>query len=203
MEVAILLVASFGLVACTRGGKAASARTPGSVNPVATAPSTAAETTLAPCAAPTPEHVRAGLDTSVKVFLYCKSNGGVMPVELHAAVRIVPDDAESLRAALTQLLLGVTPAEDEAGLGSAFSSSTAGGLRGVGVKLGIARLDLTAGFEATSNFSTSNLAGVVFSQIEATVFQFPDIHGIGFAIEGQRWCGWEAGDCGAGPLLKR
>ena len=153
--------------------------------------------------APTPEPGRPRLDTTVKVFLYCKSNGGVMPVELRPADRVVPDDGEPLRAALTQLLLGVTPAEDDAGLGSAFSSSTAGGLRGVTVHSGTARLDLTAGFEATTNFSTTNLAGVVFSQIEATVFQFPDIHGIEFAIDGKRWCGWEVGDCGPGPILKR
>jgi spore germination protein GerM len=137
------------------------------------------------------------------VFLFCKSTGGVMPVELHSADRIVPDDGAPLRAALTQLLLGVTPAEDEAGLASAFTSFTADGLRGVTVKSGIARLDLSAGFESTTNFSTTNLAGVVLSQIEATVFQFPDIQGIDFAIEGQRWCGWEVGDCGPGPVLER
>jgi hypothetical protein len=88
-------------------------------------------------------------------------------------------------------------------LGSAFSSSTGGGLRQATVESGIARLDFTAGFEATNNFSTTNLAGVVRSQIEATVFQFPAVHGIEFAIEGRRWCGWEAGDCGPGPVLKR
>jgi spore germination protein GerM len=126
-----------------------------------------------------------------------------MPLELHSADRVGPDDGTPLRAALTQLLLGATPAEDEAGLASAFSSFTAGGLRGVTVKSGITRLDLTAGFESTTNFSATNLAGVVLSQIEATVFQFPDIQGIELAIDGRRWCGWEVGDCGPGPVLER
>lgn len=136
------------------------------------------------------------------MFLFCKSDGGVMPVELHPVDRVVPADGQPLRGALTQLLLGATPAEDDVGLGSAFSASTAAGLRGVTVGSGIARLDFTAGFEAANNFSTTNLAGVVFSQIEATVFQFPHIHGIEFAIDGRRWCGWEAGDCNSGPVLK-
>jgi hypothetical protein len=199
-----VLMASCGLMACTGDApKGASPGTSSSANPPPTALSTTAGTAHASCAAPAQEHLRPGLDMAVKVFLFCKSSGGVMPLELHPVDRVVPDDGEPLAAALTQLLLGVTPAEDEAGLASAFSSSTAGGLRGVTVKSGIARLDLTAGFEATNNFSTSNLAGVVFSQIEATVFQFPDIRGIDLAIEGQRWCGWEVGDCGPGPVLKR
>ena len=200
----MLLIASFAFLACTGNGQnRALPGTSGPANPASTAPPTAAATSPASCAAPTPEQGRPGLDTTVKVFLFCKSNGGVMPVELQSADRVVPDDGAPLRAALTQLLLGVTPSEDEAGLASAFSSSTAGGLRGVTVKSGIARLDLTAGFESTTNFSTTNLAGVVLSQIEMTVFQFPDIQGIEFAIEGQRWCGWEAGDCGPRPVLER
>ena len=200
----MLLIVSFGLVACTDNGQnRASSGTSDPADPASTAPATTAVTLPASCAAPAPEQARPGLDTTVKVFLFCKSNGGVMPIELHSADRVVPDDGAPLRAALIQLLLGVTPAEDEEGLASAFGSFTAGGLRGVTVKSEIARLDLTDGFESTTNFSTSNLAAVVLSQIEATVFQFPEIRGIEFAVEGQRWCGWEAGDCGPGPVLKR
>lgn len=143
----------------------------------------------------------AELDTTVKVFLFC--NGGVMPVDLHPVERVVPNDGAPLRAAMTQLLLGVTPAEASAGLQSAFSAYTAGTLRGVTVRSGVATLDLTEGFESTNNFSTTNLSGVVLSQIRATVFQFPEITSVEFAIEGKRWCGWEAGDCDQAPLLKR
>jgi hypothetical protein len=198
----LLLVASLSLSACPGNGQNRASPS-GPADPGSTAPPTTAAIQAASCAAPTPGQGRPGLDTAVKVSLFCKSNGGVMPVELHSAVRVVPDDGAPLRAAVTQLLLGVTPEEDEAGLASAFTSFTAGGLRGVTVQSGIARLDLTAGFESTTNFSTTNLAGVVVSQIEATVFQFPHIQGIDFAIEGQRWCGWEVGDCGPGPVLER
>jgi spore germination protein GerM len=199
-----MLIAACGLMACSgESPEGASTGTSTTAGSPATAPSTTAGNAHESCAAPASEPGRPKLDTTVKVFLFCSSSGGVMPVELLPAERVVPDDGEPLRAALVQLLIGVTPAEDEAGLASAFSSSTAGGLRGVAVRSGIARLDFTAGFEATSNFSTSNLAGVVFSQIEATVFQFPEIHGIDLAIEGQRWCGGEAGDCGPGPVSRR
>ncbi|MGH9021860.1 MAG: GerMN domain-containing protein [Acidimicrobiia bacterium] len=138
----------------------------------------------------------------MKVFMFY--NGGVMPVDLHPIDRVVPNDGAPLRSAMTQLLLGVTPEEASAGLQSAFSAYTAGTLRGVTVRSGVATLDLTAGFESTNNFSTSNLSGVVLSQIEATVFQFPEITGIDFAIEGERWCLWEnTCDDATFPLLSR
>ena len=128
----------------------------------------------------------------VKVFLFC--NGGSAPVDLRPVDRVVPNDGAPLRAALNQLLMGETPDEASAGMQSAFSQYTVGTLRGVTTKSGVATLDFTAGFESTNNFSTTNLAAVVFSQIEATVFQFPEITAIEFMIEGKRWCGWEAGD---------
>ena len=114
-----------------------------------------------------------------------------MPVDLRAVDRVVPDDGAPLRAALNQLLTGVTPHEAAEGLGSAFSTFTADQLLGVTLEDGIARLDFTSGFESTNNFSTSNLSGVVMSQIAETVFQFDEVTGLDFSIEGERWCGWE------------
>ena len=103
---------------------------------------------------------------------------------------------------MTQLLIGVTPAEWNVGLRSAFSFHTAGQLRSVAIDDGVAVLDLTEGFGTTPNFSTTNLAGVVLTQIEATVFQFPDIVGLDFRIEGERWCGWET-TCDGAPTPLR
>lgn len=68
---------------------------------------------------------------------------------------------------------------------------TAGTLRGVAIEDGVATIDLAAGFETTNNFGTTHLSGVVYSQIDATVFQFTEITGIEFEIEGERWCGFE------------
>lgn len=64
---------------------------------------------------------------AVTVFLFC--GPGLAPVDLRPVERMVPDDGVPLRAALTQLLLGVTPEESSVGLSSAFSSYTAGQLR--------------------------------------------------------------------------
>lgn len=194
-----VLIASVWLAGCTNDGSAEDAASTSATGAPTSLPST---TTISPgCTAPEPELQRPELDTTVKVFLFC--NGGVMPVDLHPATRVVPNDGAPLRAAMTQLLLGVTPAEASAGMQSAFSAYTADTLRGVTVKSGVATVDLTRGFERTNNFSTTNLSGVVFSQIEATVLQFPDIQGIEFAIDGRRWCGWEAGDDCPAPLFER
>jgi spore germination protein GerM len=197
-----LLIAS-GVAACTDDGgpERAALQTSSTTSPSAATSSSTATTTAGSCVAPTAEPRTPELDTTVKVFLFC--NGGVMPVDLRPVDRVVPNDRARLRAAITQLLLGVTPAEAKAGLQSAFSAYTAGTLRDVTVRSGVATLDLTAGFERTNNFSTTNLSGVVLSQIEAAVFQFPEITSIEFEIEGKRWCGWEAGDCDPEPLMKR
>lgn len=139
---------------------------------------------------------RIGLDMTVRVALFC--GPGLMPLsDLRLVERVVPDDGAPLAAALSQLLLGVTPEEASAGLGSAFSAYTAGLDLSIEVHDGVAIIDLTDGFVQTNNFSTTNLAGVVGRQIEATVYQFPDISGIDFRLNGERWCGWES-TCGDG-----
>jgi Sporulation and spore germination len=144
------------------------------------------------------------LDVVVRVALFC--GPGVMPLlDLRLVDRVVPDDGAPLAAALTQLLLGTTDDESVAGLGSAFSSHTAGQFHSVDVANGIAIIDLTDGFVRTNNFSTSNLSGVVGRQIEATVYQFPGIDGIDFRVNGERWCWWESScdDGAANPLSTR
>jgi spore germination protein GerM len=103
---------------------------------------------------------------------------------------------------MTQLLLGVSPAEDAAGLTSMFSTYTAGTLRGVRIADGVATVDFTSGFAATNNFSTSNASAIVYAQIDATLFHFPEIVGIEFEIDGERWCGWE-NTCDGAPVPLR
>ena len=65
-------------------------------------------------------------------------------------------------------------------------------------------VDLTTTFVQTNNFSTSNLSALVLGQIEATVFQFSEVSGIDFSVDGTRWCGWEAScDDAPTPLVSR
>ena len=155
----------------------------------APAPATTSTTAPTTCEAPVPELIRPDFDVTVQVFLMC---GDVdFPLDLVPVARVVPDDGAPLRAAVNQLLLGVTPAEHDAGLRSAFTAFTASQLRGATITGGIATLDFTSGFESTNNFSTTNLSSIVYSQLDATVFQFETVTGLELAIEGERWCGWE------------
>lgn len=139
----------------------------------------------------------------VDVFVFC-GPGVAYDLDLRRVSRLVPADAQPLTAALTQLLIGVTPEEAATGLASAFSSYTAGGLRSADIDGGIAVLDFTNGFVRTGNFGTSNLSAVVMMQIEATVFQFPEVTGLDLRVDGERFCGWEATCEGAAyPLRSR
>jgi spore germination protein GerM len=101
--------------------------------------------------------------------------------------------------------VGVTPKESDAGFSSAFSTYTAGQLRSATIENRIATLELTAGFRDTSNYSATGASMAIMQQLEATVFHFPDIDGLEFEIDGERWCFWE-NPCEAGvpvPLFER
>jgi spore germination protein GerM len=177
------------LASCS-GNDAAEPTTSTRITPTSAPSATTAATAVAgSCAAPESALVRPELDRTVSVMLIC--GDGDYPVDLVGVERVVPDDGRPLRAAIDQLLIGVTPAEAAAGLTSAFSSFTASQLRGATIEEGVATLDFTSGFETTNNFSTTNLASVVLSQIDATVFQFEEIDGLEFEVDGERWCGWE------------
>lgn len=192
------VLALLGLGGCTigspsDGGQAKDSATTTIGESTAADPSAATTRSTIPSTrrgSPEPGPQRPEVDAFVTVFLFC--GPGVVPVDLHAVERVVPADGAPLRAAMTQLLLGVTPAEEAKGLQSAFSSYTAGRLLGVNLEAGVATLNFTSGFVETNNFSTANLSGVGFSQIDATVFQFPGVQGIELEVEGERWCGWEA-----------
>lgn len=117
----------------------------------------------------------------------------------------MPEDGAPLRAAVTQLLVGVTPKEAAAGFSSSFSTYTVGQLRSATIENRIATLDLTGGFRDTNNYGTGTASMFVMAQIRATVFHFPEIDGLEFKIDGERWCGWE-NPCEGGvpvPLVTR
>jgi len=180
----VLAALAVAAAACNGNDEAASTTT--------TEPTTTAEpttTTVVDCEPP----VQAAFDPEthqvVEVALIC--GDGVRDLDLRTVPRVVLADGRPLNAAVTQLLSGATAEETESGYQSVFSSATADGLRSATIEGGVAILDLTAGFERTNNFSTSAASAIVMSQIEATVFQFPNITGLDFRIEGERWCGWE------------
>lgn len=160
-----------------------------------------------PCVPPPPGgRGRPGLERTITVFLFCGSDGlEFTPDLLRPVERVVPEDGAPLRAAVTQLLVGVTPKEAAAGLSSSFSTYTVGQLRSATIENRIATLDLTGGFRDTNNYSASTASMFVMGQITATVFHFPEIDGLEFKIDGERWCGWE-NPCQGGvpvPLVTR
>lgn len=99
--------------------------------------------------------------------------------------RVVPATQAVATAALEQLFAGSTAAERARGLESGFDRSTAGLLRAVRVRDGVAYVDLhDLLFTELSNASTS-CGNVAFTaQIEQTLRQFPTVSEVRFAVEG-------------------
>jgi hypothetical protein len=89
--------------------------------------------------------------------------------------RLPGPDVDTVRFALETLLEGPTPAEQEAGLSSFFSASTAGMLAGVTVRDGVAYIDFHDFSTVIPNASTSAGSGELLDQIAGTVFQFDAI----------------------------
>lgn len=159
---------------------------------------TTAPTPLRECETPSVDP-RPEVDIAVQVVLFCGDPNG--PPDYMAVDRPVPDDGRPLRAAMEQLLLGVTPGERDAGFGSSFWSSTAGQLIDATERDGVATIDWTRGLVQSNNFSTPGIGGVVLEQVASTVFLFEAVEAIEFLVEGEPWCGWE-NPCETGSQLR-
>lgn len=188
-----VVVVLLAIVGCSDDDQRATPA-PSSALPESTQPSSTtaiSASTVTTCTSSEPVVQQPDEHQIVDVFVFCGA-GVAHDLDLRSVSRLVPADADPLTAAVTQLLIGVTPEEAAIGLASAFSSYTAGGLRSAHIDGGIAVLDFTNGFVRTGNFGTSNLSAVVMMQIEATVFQFPEVTGLDLSVNGERFCGWEA-----------
>lgn len=114
--------------------------------------------------------------------------------ELVEVVRTGPRTTGVLRQALEALVAGPRP-EDGDGLSSLFSADTADVLAGVSIADGLGVVDLS---ERVDNASTS-AGGVAFlAELDATVFQFPNIERVEYRLAGSCDAFWEwlqYGDC--------
>lgn len=90
----------------------------------------------------------------------------------------------TLAAALENLLAGPTAAEEAAGFGGWFTSATAGMLRDVRIEDGVALVNLGDLRPLIPNASTSCGSGILFAQLDRTVFQFPDVGAVRYRING-------------------
>lgn len=128
----------------------------------------------------------------VKVFFLCPDfDYGHYVV---AVTRHVPSDAEPLPAALAELLKGPTGAEREAGLFANFTAAETGDkLRGARVEGRRAIVDFHRDLEnmpVVNNVTTTSGGGGFFLPIEATVFQFPEVHELEEQFDGDAHAFW-------------
>lgn len=100
-------------------------------------------------------------------------------------IRTVPKTQGVARAALQELFRGPTPEERRQGYYSWFSDSTRAILKGVRIANGTAYVDLHDLRQLIPGATTSCGSAEFFSQVEATLEQFPTVDRVILAIEGQ------------------
>lgn len=98
--------------------------------------------------------------------------------------RAVPDGADALSHALSELLAGPTEPEDAAGLVTWFSGRTAGMLRSVTLEDGFAVVDFRDFRPIIPNAGSSAGSMMLMRHLEATAFQFPEVRRVEFRIDG-------------------
>lgn len=154
-------------------------------SPVVTLPEPVGEAAglIAACEAPAAEPEPGRGDQIVHVYLLCDRPGDVRAVQ--AIPRVVPSEREPLEAALVELFAGPTVAERRAGLGSWFWYRTAPLLHSAELSPdGLAVVDMGNIFLYMNGASTSAGGSALLSQLNHTVFQFPDVTAVEYRIDG-------------------
>lgn len=104
--------------------------------------------------------------------------------KVHAVERAIPKTQAIAKAALEELFKGVTPEESAKGFVSFSPEETAGILKSVKIKNKAAYINFNKNvYEQMGNATTSCGSGF-FSSIEKTLFQFPTIKKVFYAVEG-------------------
>jgi spore germination protein GerM len=157
----------------------------GSPDPTSTVPSQGLPSPV-PCAeaAEPPE-------ADVHAFFHCA--GAELEEPRPVARPAAADDATArLDAALRGLLAGPTAAERSAGYISLFSEQTALALLSVEIGPdGLAVVDFADLRVVLNNASTSTGSQILLAQLEATVFQVPEVTGVEYRIHGSCATFWE------------
>lgn len=130
-----------------------------------------------------PASAAAAFDTrtaTVKVFFTPEGS----ECDVVRSVRRTVPMPRVLTGALRQLLAGPTAAERARGLTSVFSEETAGMLRSVAIRDGVAFVDFRDLRPVIPNASTSCGSASLLSQLDATATQFPTVMRARYAING-------------------
>lgn len=166
----LLVFGAFALVAC--GDDDDKTPTPTPETPAATATATIAPTrapspTASPTSTPTPEPL------ALKVYF-------LRDEKVASVHREVPATVAVGRAAMEELLRGVTFAEADTGLSSAVPGGTR--LLGLDISGGVATVDLSGEFESGGGSLSmkARLAQVVY-----TLTQFPTVDAVRFRLDGE------------------
>lgn len=116
---------------------------------------------------------------STEVTIFLLRGEETVPV-----ARVVPRTTGVLRAAIEQLVAGPSEGERADGLSSLFSTSTAGALGEVTID-GSGRATVDFGSKVVAgNASTSTGSGLLLAQLNATVFQFPNVTSVEYRVDG-------------------
>lgn len=174
---AAALLAAASLAACG-SGPAGTTTTAATTAPPVTAPATTPQRTA-----------------EVSVFMP-RGDPGPDCDRVRPVARTVPAPAV-LRAAMAALLRGPTPAERRAGYGGWFSADTAGALRGVTLRDGVARIDFADLRPLIPNASSSCGSALLLAQLDRTATQFPAVRRAVYSLEGDagafyEWLGYDA-----------
>lgn len=106
--------------------------------------------------------------------------------KVFAVKRQIPRTRAVARAALDELLKGVTETEKAQNYYSTFPEESRSVLKKLNVKKGAAYIDFRANVEEVLNGASSSCGSeTFFAQIENTLKQFPSIKKVFYAIEGK------------------
>lgn len=121
-----------------------------------------------------------------------------------AVARNVPETPRVLRAALEAQLRGPTAEERAAGLSSFFSEATVGMLNQVALdEAGRAIIDFQDLRPVIPNASSSAGSQMFLGELNATVFQFPNVRSVEYRINGSCEIFWEWLQVGGCPVVER
>ncbi len=139
------------------------------------------------------------------------ANGRMVCDAVFPVPRSSPPTANVAAAALEALFIGPTPEERSQGYRSFFSERTAGLLKRLKIKAGIAYADLHDRRQELTGATSSCGSAEFFRQIQGTLGQFPTVERVIFAVEGQPrvfydWmeleCDRTNDNCDPGPFME-
>ncbi|MGI9056612.1 MAG: GerMN domain-containing protein [Pyrinomonadaceae bacterium] len=118
-------------------------------------------------------------------FLNAKTNPNLEDCrKVEPVTRKIPKTKAVARAALDELFKGVTPDEAKKGFVSFTPEETNGILKSIKIKNKAAYINFNKVVYKQMGSATTSCGGGFFSSVEQTLFQFPTIKKVFYAIEG-------------------